>query len=601
MANKEISHVDTKRLQKIYKDIKGIGGSKRTSLPGKEMVWKVQCTKAGARVRAYIWDREERVRIDGCADHYRNLNDFGLLQNYEKELQRTLAELVELSVGEYLEVTADMKKKQKGDEPEGRVMRAFRRIMSEAPELMDHHEWGETTRHETLAYLEHKAGPCLDAFSGEISGVEIRQVQEELYKQAEANPRSVDAETARNGVDSRLYRVGILLRIMYEYIGDENELPLIEFERQKQRRTKHQEQIKSLPDEVRVKLAWLLLKMLDCGFALGMALTLCLGVRPGEAAALFFEDLELDECGGFVSCLIYKKLAKTGRIEDTTKTPSGTRFVIGGIYLYSLILLRKHRLRELGYTEEEIREMPVVCKDGNPRERLENVSELSTFGKNLLLACGVSQEQYKESTNLIFREPDEDYDGEKLGEVAFYILRRDFISRCLNVCGMDPRVVDYLVGHKRKDKTTEDFTNRDVRFRFAKELERHVLLPSYTLNPFFGKGCGDLVQTGYAGYRLDTRCVSGKKRIRLLSTEPGATIVVQTTAKITKNMVRKNASEEDSSIDRNGRMVIHAPKMEEYYTSLLQEAESLVRELPPYKALEYIAPSQKGEDENKDE
>ena len=141
MAKKGMTPVEMKKLRKIYKEIKGKGGQKRTSLPGKEMVWKVQCTKAGARVRAYIWDREERVRIDGCADHYRNLNDFGLLQNYEKELQRTLTELVELSVGEYLEVTADMKKKQKGDEPEGRVMRAFRRIMSEAPELMDHHEW----------------------------------------------------------------------------------------------------------------------------------------------------------------------------------------------------------------------------------------------------------------------------------------------------------------------------------------------------------------------------------------------------------------------------------------------------------------------------
>lgn len=102
MAKKGMTPVEMKKLRRIYKELKGKGGQKRTSLPGKEMVWKVQSSKNGARVRAYLWDREERVRIDGCDDHYRNLNDFGLLQNDEKELQRTLTELVELSWGSIL-------------------------------------------------------------------------------------------------------------------------------------------------------------------------------------------------------------------------------------------------------------------------------------------------------------------------------------------------------------------------------------------------------------------------------------------------------------------------------------------------------------------
>ena len=91
--------------------------------------------------------------------------------------------------------------------------------------------------------------------------------------------------------------------------------------------------------------------------------------------------------------------------------------------MYCLVMERIEYLRQAGYTDEEIWEMPLVSDPDDPC-KYADPSALSSYAKALLLTCGYSQERFQLAASLSVREP-LDVDGPPEKDVTAYILRRD--------------------------------------------------------------------------------------------------------------------------------------------------------------------------------
>ena len=188
----------------------------------------------------------------------------------------------------------------------------FRRVFDEFKSNgMAKSTWGKSTIHSTYTYMEKNVLPVLDSMGTDISSADMDALKKKLVEKAAKNKRSYRSpDIAERSVSSYLQRINWILSQMCLY---DPSLPLVQFDVDASAPVSVQEKEKSIPDAVRVILAWALLSLASNGLALGVAAMLLLGLRTAEACAVQIGSLRLRE-GWFVVCPVLYQMKNGERI-----------------------------------------------------------------------------------------------------------------------------------------------------------------------------------------------------------------------------------------------------------------------------------------------
>jgi integrase len=206
-----------------------------------------------------------------------------------------------------------------------------------------------------------------------------------------------------------------------------------------------------------------------------------LGLRTGEACGLQFGDISLYD--DFSVTRIGRQNKSTG-ITNRLKTNASYRYVVGSYFFTALLLKRIKFLCSKGYDIETISTLPIVSQNANYGEFVDS-SVLSEYARRILIACGITESAISASRFLLNDDPDTQNPDFTEKDITAYILRRDFASRCGNICGLSTSDIDYLLGHISQNKTIKDYSNFDTQKMLAGMLERAILHPNYTRNPLY--------------------------------------------------------------------------------------------------------------------
>ena len=198
---------------------------------------------------------------------------------------------------------------------------------------------------------------------------------------------------------------------------------------------------------------------------------------------------------------------------------------------------QKAYLQRLGYSLEEIAKMPLVSVPGDPTE-FAGSSSISKFTKELMERCGFRDT--KALHQAMKHHPLYDADGVPISDPRAYILRHDYFSRLINLCGLDHKIVDYLMGHKNPhNKITRDSMNEDVLSKLAEAMERFVPMPELSLHPAFSpigickSQRKPTAVPDYSAFTFRADCAEDEKivlQMPLTCAEPQDTLIVSSTS-----------------------------------------------------------------------
>lgn len=250
----------------------------------------------------------------------------------------------------------------------------------------------------------------------------------------------------------------------------------------------YEEQCKVLPDWLFYQLSAALYLLIPNGLAMGAVLMLTGMLRTAEACAPLFSEILMQ--GDYaVYCVLHQRDAAAARRAEL-KTVSSYRTVILPKFAVDCLAARIDWLKEQGYQDSEINEMPVVAKASDPTAAA-TPNELSAFIRQLINDIGISQEFWVAATALMNAEPDYITDGKgkriPIDDVSAYILRRNACTRYCN-SGISPLLVDALMGHKLP-RAAFDWSAHIRRGEewpsIAQMLERVIFHPEHSANPAF--------------------------------------------------------------------------------------------------------------------
>lgn len=432
--------------------------------------------------------------------------------------------------------------------------------------------WNEDTMKYSCSYFENWVLPQLDTLGMEIDSADLAELKDTLVEKALKNKHSnSDPVTANKSVSQYLFRVNWILKQMYELNPS---LPHLLFDTEGIDALPMTDQVKYIPNPIRVKFAYLLTKIPNCGLAMGAGLMATGGTRTAEACAVKIGDISLRN--GYVVIPILYQIQNGKRI-PRLKTNAAYRYCICGSLMHHLIQQRIEYLRGLGFTKEEIDEMPLVSSPDDPY-RYADPSGLSAFVKELLLLCGFTKENFRLVAALTRREPDLDSDGVPETDVSAYALRRDWTGRAVHVCGMTSADVDYLLGHKNPMTKEKDYTNHDVQEDIARQLERYVFLPEYSCHPYYRAICptpGKTVDLAeYSGYRITASDGPIEVTLRVTSRESGDPLIFTTDGTVVSPPEPQTGAK-DSPRLRENRPMIGPVTSPDLYREWIQQAEQI--------------------------
>lgn len=484
-------------------------------------------------------------------------------ENYEAE---TLANIIEMECkGKAVPNPA----KTKSDDASGvytETYKAFRELGIRNP------AWDEDTMKWTYTYFENRILHRLDALGMEADSADLAEIKDALVEKALKSKHSNgDPVTANKSVSQYLLRVNWLLKQLYEL---NPALPHRLFNTEGIDTLPMTDQVKYIPDVIRVKFAYLLTKMSHYGLAMGAGLMATGGTRTAEACAVRIGDISLRD--GYVVIPILYQIKNGNRI-PRLKTDAAYRYCICGSLMHHLIVQRMDYLSSLGYSSEEIAEMPLVSYPDDPC-RYADPSGLSAFVKELLQLCGFQKANFRLIAALTRREPDLDSDGVPDTDVSAYALRRDWAGRAIHICGMASADVDYLIGHKNTDTKDKDYTNYDVQSDIARQLERHTFLPEYSRHPYYNAICpvpGKTIDlTGYSAYRITADKEPIEVTLRVTTSESGNRVDFITDGTVI-SLPEPQIGAKDAPRLQENRPVISPVTSSDKYQKWIEEAEQI--------------------------
>lgn len=432
--------------------------------------------------------------------------------------------------------------------------------------------WDDDTMKGTCTYFENRILHRLDVLGTEADSADFAEIKDALLEKALTSKRSNgDPVTANKSVSKYLLRVNWILKQMYDL---NPALPHRLFNTEGIEALPMVDQVKYISDDVRVKFAYLLTKMPHYGLATGAGLMETGGIRTAEACAVKIGKISLRD--GYVVIPILHQIKNGNRI-SRLKTDAAYRYCICGSLMHRLIVQRLDYLSSLGYTSEEIVEMPLVSHPDDPC-RYADPSSLSAFVKELLQLCGFKKADFRLVAALTRREPDLDSDGVPETDVSAYALRRDWAGRAIHLCGMTSADVDYLMGHKNSEAKDEDYTNEDLQADIARQLERHTFLPEYSRHPYYNVICPVPGQTidlaGYSGYRITAGEDPIEVTLQVTTSESGNRLVLTTDGTVV-SQPEPQTGEKDSPRLRENRPMIGPVTSPDKYQKWIDQAEQI--------------------------
>lgn len=343
--------------------------------------------------------------------------------------------------------------------------------------------WSPQTNRAAITYFERQVLPELDGLlqkQGTITDSDVEALLMSLTQKAmDSKKSSGQPVIVKRSVERELSSALVVYREI-QRDQPEYELPELRFYASDRKSTSGNEQVKSLTDPIRIKLAALLLYRLPpVGPSCGLALMLFGGLRTAEAAAPRFGEITV--CGNYAIYTVCTQVRKQDR-DSRLKTDAAYRTIVLPYIFVAFFQKAVAHLRELGYSDEEISEMPLVT-DGVSLAMPIRPPALSEYIRKALLLCGCS-EGFLEGQRLdMGRCPDYDLEGHISRDLSAYVLRRDYATRLANRCGMPMMALDYLLGHRRKEAAIHDFESLDAQAEIAARLERFSFLPEFSRAP----------------------------------------------------------------------------------------------------------------------
>lgn len=334
------------------------------------------------------------------------------------------------------------------------------------------------------------------------------------------------------------------------------------------------EQHKHIGEAATVLTVATLRRLVGNGLSLGGILMLLGMARTAEACAPKLGEIVLRN--DYAVIAIVWQADGTTRIANL-KTDNSYRLIVLPKIAAEAIRARMAYLRELGYTDGQIRDMPAVSAEWDPTTQA-SPAALRAFLLSILTRAMDRDDSYWDAVKMqMSEEPDMDAYGNPSKDITAYIARRSRCTELCNGCDMPSLLVDAMMGHAppRGDKENWDNYLRqpDNWPIVASMTERIVYDPERTTNPAFAQthlapgvsGRSKQANIGFS-YRADGPCIL---QIAVQTCEIGDDITVRTDGEI----LEKSCAPVD--FEAGALPPFLAPvRPREYYERLLRGADA---------------------------
>ena len=337
----------------------------------------------------------------------------------------------------------------------------------------------------------------MDQCGDDICEEDMRDIKEHLIARATASARGKlkkdgtrspkSADTVESGLEERYRRAGIVYQWVLEN-HPELELPDVEFIKSPKEEKTTFEKAKALPDDIRVRLANLIVMLCSMGVSLafGVALEFFCGLRVSEAAAPLISELILitdDTTCLYGKYFVKYQLDSHGKRTHYLKRNASKRYVPLTSAMVRIVQMRIEQLKTAGFSDEQIPKMPFVAYRDTPNQFVSQ-QRLADFAKNLLVMAGCNAEYIGKATKLMYRNPERDESGSLIPDVTSHLCRRDYATRLKG--HFSALELDAILGHENPDNKCEDYASNDTMRRLAREAEvSFVFDEDLTQNPAF--------------------------------------------------------------------------------------------------------------------
>lgn len=207
------------------------------------------------------------------------------------------------------------------------------------------------------------------------------------------------------------------------------------------------------------------------GSYMALAMMLYLGMRPSECLGLTFGDIRpLYGYQDEIRCLyIYKQRKEDNAVDYRLKTRNAYRILPIPSELDALLRQREKGMRTR--LDGDLSAYPIVCKDTKWIEPCKRRTALE-------LCAGLLRKEFRDETVIadLTTEMNRDAAFEEK-DITAYLLRRNFATAMVSVCGMEEDELQYLMGHDILDEQEmrSDFTDADFLARLWRKMNRRVL------------------------------------------------------------------------------------------------------------------------------
>ena len=329
----------------------------------------------------------------------------------------------------------------------------------------------------------------LDNVADEITTAQIDAVIEKLHDKTISSPRS--DKTAKT--DNKFFGSIAAAARLYDAIRLQNpdlDLPVIDWPVYEKISAGQVEQVKSLPNKIRLKFAnYLSNDHRKRSLAIGAALMFFCALRNAEACAITFGQIvypkALDNCHdyGYGLVMIEYQIYRGART-NILKTTHAYRLVI---IPHIVVRMIKEYREELRATYgEDVDDFPLVTTNDEDPEAFADPQELGKYVMEGLRACGLSEEYLDDALKAqrLYPDPIDDRDLGINTDFTSYVLRRECTTRYSTINGLSPQIVDCLIGHKRYAHEQQiQMSDAQLQYEVARALERFSPLPELSTSP----------------------------------------------------------------------------------------------------------------------
>ena len=429
----------------------------------------ITCNTQGGyptQVSGYAIDANTGIKLDGARTVRRTIHAKGDLSNVQEKIVNIITSEV-MATKQKQNASHSTTPTNALDETDALVV-AFRQVQK-LPLLFP--DWNRNTREHWFGMFETTILPILQAedllsprfneedFREQLKNLLMKKIQDS--KKSKGNLR-INKRTLSNTLAASQKIYDALSKI------DRN-LPDIDFGDEPVDRRIFVEQIKSIPDSVRVAFVKLIEDDIQTNpkFVMATVIMLDAGSRTAESAAVI-PQIDIIFYDGYASLTISWQ-EKDGKRCPILKNDNAYRQV---------------PLSHWG-SEMVKRCMVLISPQSDTSLAPIRSTDLSAYIKKKLIAAGLTKELWQRFEEEEANNPDRDSNGVAIFDTCAYILRRFRASIWQHVCGITGAETDRLLGHASQipDSEMPDFRLPSVQAKIAQKLERFVADPTISRHP----------------------------------------------------------------------------------------------------------------------